>query len=908
MRKAAQSIESMREYFHSLHDTERAEVIELLSASSESSDSTRELIHIFEECQWRDTRLQIIRTLSRNPNQRGLEFLFRLARTPDDLPIAEAAIWSLGQSHQRLAALFLVNFYTNCDELLRPAVVGALGQIPDRTLAKEFLTQLQPAVQAKNNSLVKNLVLTLGELKVKEALPQLQELALQKHNTSISLSALIAIGKIARDPKLLVPLELRFSQDLFEYQLFTSVKTQIQFRSQWKLEDYLSKLFSGQTVHPSLPYELSHFKPEDVKEGFKMFSGAEHLERLCLALSRVDFSGLALWYQELFDLKKLDVDRRKLVLSSISAHLNPQMSLPLSEIIAGKFPDEPELFPLWLKAVVMAVPDADGEAKKYLDDQRFFALPEEVRIASINEIFHFGLIVQAQPARLQKAARILEGILERDSSHRIQARCLRALGQLKFASKKAAELVKQCLSEPQEGQVVLLQSCFQYLEKCPEKNLSELLLRMAPQPGKTTEGADPAKWGTAYLRCLSALPNLPTSSSNLDDYLRVCLKAKGAPLRKMEALRLVAVHRRSGLLAEVVECLKDEERVQLAALITLREIGNEGVADAVAPLLVLDHRSLSGRALDALSSLPGMRSKRVILDYLTDHSLDLDVCDKIIRCLRAPENFSQYFVDVVDDLLKRYPEHPLLDGLLRLREKLSIRISGSTQDRVLPKGVDIQAIDVELSGKIAGYNTFDEFTKSALRSAEIPYLHREMFDEYVDKASSVVEYCKAVDLLLENSLGKKMLFPRIESALHEFQNVLHAAGLNEDYANGEHVIRQLELEKHFSVNAFPLHKMLMIAKDFRTGRVIRDQFKTMDGLRAWAIILLLFCRRIQGVKPLLTVKAGTDDQLVSFSKRLMALQDVRNPVAHRQTVVKFSGLDSVRNEVFGLLSLFPKII
>ena len=192
------SIAELRAYYHSVHDSERADVIALLGSMDDPA-AARELTALYAECEWRSTRLQIIRALAQNPGQRGLELLFQLAQEKQDLPIAEAAVWSLGQTHHVLAARFLVHFYASCDEFLKPTVVGALGQIPDRTLAAQFLAELPRALKANQSALVKNLVLTLGELKVREALPLLQELAADRLQPGTALGALVAIGKIARD-------------------------------------------------------------------------------------------------------------------------------------------------------------------------------------------------------------------------------------------------------------------------------------------------------------------------------------------------------------------------------------------------------------------------------------------------------------------------------------------------------------------------------------------------------------------------------------------------------------------------------------------------------------------------------------------------------------------------------------
>jgi hypothetical protein len=195
----------------------------------------RELIRLFEDSPWRATRIEILGELGRHPTQRTLEFLFKqvmaTAYGEKDLPMAEAALHALGQTRHVLAARFLTRMYPDCDELLKAAVVGAIGQIPDRTLARELLRDLGVARAKGPTPWLQNLILTLGELKIREALPDLESLA-QSPDPGISLSALVAFGKIARDPKPLDRIEARFRADLFQYQLFTSVKSQVQFRRQ----------------------------------------------------------------------------------------------------------------------------------------------------------------------------------------------------------------------------------------------------------------------------------------------------------------------------------------------------------------------------------------------------------------------------------------------------------------------------------------------------------------------------------------------------------------------------------------------------------------------------------------------------------------------------------------------------
>jgi len=906
------SIESLRDYYHSIHDAERVEVIELLGGMEEP-EASRELIQFYEECEWRGTRFTIIQALERNPTQRGLEFLFRLTQKQDDISVAEAAIRSLGQTHHRMAGLFLTNYYPRCPAALKPALVGALGQIPDRTLAVEFLAELPKAIQAQQIPLVRNLVVTLGELKILEALPLLREIALQKQNPTNALCALVAIGKTGRDLKALESLENRFRDDLFEYQIFSSVRAQIQFRSQWKLEDYLSRIFESHKIHPTLPYELTHFLETDVKEGLKLFSGEKHFEKLCFALSKVDFPNSATWYTELLDLKRLTTPQKSLVFQSLSQHRNSTLLPPLLLLQE----DEGHRSAQWLETAALCLPDAEREFKSHFESKIYRELSDNDKIAAINALNNFALIIQTNAEKLQAVTRILETALEMETSLPVQGRIIRALGYLGIHSKKGTTFAKNFLSEVSKAQDLstdsvsnLVGSILKYLELCPDKNCTGSLMALLDVIALPTCRT---ALKVALMRAFTSFPSVPESNiKKIELFVKSSLESfeseEALTIAALNLFRVWKVPTLKNLLSAVMNTMKGNSRIQLTAIIALKSFPGEEPVEKIGGFLNSNLESLAGRALDTLTSLPGLRAKRLIIDFLKDHAADIEICDKVIRCFKLPEGQNDYFVKVLDDILNKFPQHPLSDGLMGLREKLSNEIIGRGRLGFIPKGEDIEIIDRELSGKILGYAAFDESTKSALRSAELPYQHREMFDEYVDKGSSVIEYCKAIDLLLEKALGKKMIFPKLEHSLHEFQNVLHSVGLHEDYPSAQYVLKQMDLEKHFNTQSLPLHKMSIVAYGIRTGRIVNQQFRILDGLRAWAVMLLLFSRKIQGAKPVIFLKNVTDDQIIHFSKSLMKLQDIRNPVAHRQTVVKFLALDEVRSEVFSLLSAFQKMI
>jgi hypothetical protein len=284
---------------------------------------------------------------------------------------------------------------------------------------------------------------------------------------------------------------------------------------------------------------------------------------------------------------------------------------------------------------------------------------------------------------------------------------------------------------------------------------------------------------------------------------------------------------------------------------------------------------------------------------------------------------------VIDGILEKDPEHPHWEGLISLKERLKTESGASSKmlQMTAPLTPEALAADAGLQKLLTSYSALDDSVKTALRSAELPFSHPELFSDSVDKASSVLEYCKALDLQLEKTLGRDQLFPKIERSIQDFQTVIRWVGLEEESIPATQVLASLGLNSVFTVETLPLHKMRILAGQFLSGRIIHDRFKALDGLRAWGVILLLFARKLQGrsisqhggsgdgggtgggsreMKPPLVLKDAKDSQIVTLAKRLIALQEIRNPAAHRQTFLKITGVGEVRTEALELLGLVQK--
>jgi hypothetical protein len=398
------------------------------------------------------------------------------------------------------------------------------------------------------------------------------------------------------------------------------------------------------------------------------------------------------------------------------------------------------------------------------------------------------------------------------------------------------------------------------------------------------------------------------------------LPLKSAPLNsllekefKHDALRLLARHPIDAFLPKVHACLKDNA-LRFQAVITLKSYRNESSAELLAPLLTSSDKALAGRTLDTLTALPGMRAKRLVIDHLRDHALDEEVCSKIVRSFEPPASGQDYFAQIIDGILDAHPKHPQAEELSMLREHITAGAANPTAARRTPTTAELLAIESEIRKNLPSYDSLEDSVKSALRSAEIPFSQPELYDESVDKAASVLQYSKSIDLLLEKNLGQKHLFPRIERSLHELQNVLHLVGLDEDYPNSDLVYKNLGLlPQAFTPGQFPLHKMRQMAIPFLNGRIVNDRLKVIDGLRAWAVILLLYCRKLPNgaggsLKPLISLPQLSDGAAVLLAQRLIALQEIRNPAAHRQTYLRLASVNDVRTDVYKILNAIADAI
>lgn len=892
--KKSAYLSDLRSLYHSLDTDERLKSIHSL-AQEKNSDSTRELIHIFNECGWRETKFQILKSIVVHPDLRCLEFLCAQAQQTEDLPLAEAALQALGETKSIWAARFLSEFYKFSPETLKPACVLALGKLSDRRLLPDFLQDLEKSFKSQQTLLVKNLVLALGELKAQAAIPMLVNIAKNKNFRDVALSAVVSLGKIAKNTKVFNELEDYFKNDSFEYQIFNAAKSQCQFRSDWKLEDYLNKIITQGSFHPALLLEFNAFPVADVKAALDMLAEDELSPMLFKILAKIEFPEVVAWYKEYSHL--VNEKNQEEFLLSLSAHSKTDLLQVLE-----KYADIKNKY--FIKAHLLNSVNPEPELKKFVLSDDFKNVSEVEQIQILNDFYYYLLAYKPNEKVFNQCLKTLETFtIEAKSLKPLSlGRMIRLFAQLNYSSPKLNQFVFSKYVEQRKSCLVYFESQAQdYFWSEINQNINFL-----KNPDFTDDDMN------AILKILINGKENPFTEIKWSDFLKIAASGKSESTQ-IWFLKLIAKFKPVAYKDYILKLAKSSNYIiQFHVILAIKNFADETLSDQLSVFLNSKSKSISGRALDAMLSLPGNRAKRLVFEYFADHYKVSGVVDKVVRSFKPPENDTDYFAvnasKIVSHLEHSEPDFQHLPRLREFADQLSLHQKSFSKVKSIPTDADILAIDHEIEKVIPSYKFFDEASKAALRSAEVTFKHPELFDAFVDKSSVVLGYSKAIDIVLEKQLGRKILFPKLESKLNEFQNVVHSLTLNEDYPQGEKVLRLLQLEKYFSVQSLPVHKMGLVAQGIMNSKIINEHFKILDGLRAWSVMLLIFARKHSALpRPLIAV-VDDEQSCIMLAKKLMWLQDVRNPIAHRQTVVEHKDVELIREEVFQVLKLMDKVL
>jgi hypothetical protein len=923
-------------------------------------ENARHLIRFYSESEWRDHRLDVIRALGYYSDSRSLNFLIRLVirnqsvisiETTIDLGEQQAAILAISQRRQPESLKFLRSFYPVCPESLRPQMAYALGMVLDTGSVIQLRADLAQAEAKQDRFWLRNIILALGELKDYASLPLLRRYFEESNLESkdFLIAVMLSLGRMDRDARWLQKFENRFLSDSILNQVFQSMRAQILVRQQFKLEDYLLKILQQSQPHPALPLELRAFDSEEVEMGLALFDVKSQWNRLLVALLGVQVERrlpylktihhhlLNLQQNETTDADWIQFFKGIQLLRNVSSVESAQR-----EYLEWLFSIRPLSIPLRIKWLEVMM---DSESNSLAQSIKWIAEGNEILTGSDRNAIDF-LNLWSQPQfhhrkgssvnTSSESSQLLDPDIDIDAwwklplSNDVLGRLIRAGAERelnpdamkKFHQQVMKQWKTRTLNKPTSADIGFFSSAFVWFERSAAGQSDLISVTEVQSILKSVQNFSAELKKSLFIRALSFLDSwaqnqkLSVHSDVFHEWILTALTATEVE-QQVLGLRLVRLFPRLEYESAVLDLLQSaQSTLELNAVIALKFYPTSKVATEALVAKIERTKSvpLLGRLLDSLCAHTTLIAKKAVLVFLEKNLDDSQVIDKVFRSFDPERKGGPEYFSTLERILQAHPEHEAWEKLVHLRDRL--RTSSvptlTTASEKLSQPEGLREVDARLLSLIPQFARLDLITQSALRAAELPMLESDENQALpIDKAPTVLEYCKSIDLLLDQVLGKRHLFPKLDTHLHEFQTLWHRLGFMEDYPAADRVMTTLGLKGKMTIEHFPLHKAKLMSSTFFNGKILQDRFKVFDGLRAWAVIFLVFARKIPfttGPLPaMLKLPTFSDEQCISIAKRLMVLQDLRNPAAHRQTYTDPTTVKTVRTEAIEVINLLLKL-
>lgn len=892
----------LRTIDHTYDDEARKEAIQIVGAIA-SADAVRGLIACFKITHWRESKVQIIRALSLNAEERALEFLFDLAKNRDDLSLAAEAIVALGSRPSHPACEFLLQVVSTEDHPLQKEAIIGLGNNPLFPCDDELLAILDHHA-AMPPTTVQLLILALATRRCRRAWTKIK-MFLGDHEANlfpqIYNAALIAAGALAGKDDIAAVRALNTRYHFFAQQLQKSAITQIEMRSATRLDDTLILfLAADDEIRHEYLISLRDYAFDDVLTCAKRMAvelPPERLSQIAVVcnLSEDDERLLEL-------LNEPAVDPRSAAARGLARRL----------LRSGKAD-------IWTKMQAAIKPDrlmkilagvADHRAGAYFYElARMTQLPTPSRIEAIN-----AWVLQAQMAAPADQLPGIEGLLEvatGDVVEHVRFRMIRALGQV--AVKHA--LVDQAFEADLARANAAHSSIYMALSAIGSQAACEQVMRritvLRSQPGQDGELL-------MAIRCLSEFSTLSTTT---------CLESLDQAIVDKAWIWLVRILARvpvRGYDERLVLALESEDyATKMSGLAAIVFNSSPATMNIAFKQVFSDHPAISARAEYAVCLVGWPHHQVFLLDMVGETHFERSRLVRVLRTLvpRADEDCNA-LLRVLDQwlLTERFADdREILSLIANLRDSIvmidvSQRVKSMTTGAPGERAHDGQNAEIDrgLAAVFGAEGFLSENIFSVLRNAELTFKHSDLFNDAVDKSTVVVEYVKSIDLFLQERFGPTLFSRERQEILAKMQSRVLLLQLDDESIATRRRVTDLQCEGFFSADNFPSHKLLTLAKTISSGKILREQYRAIDGLRAWALLLLVFgrefCFRGNDLPAILPVRRPDSLNICEISLALNDLQDLRNRAAHRDTMLQKAALQKVRDQSLSLLGTLVRTL
>lgn len=890
-----EGVEALLRVVEGSHDeAARIEAIDRL-ADAGSRDACRVLIEAYERSAWRETRIALLHALGRMGMERGFEVLVRVVADERDLALGAEAVLALGGSDSAAVGELLASLVAEGDAAHRREAIIALSRQSwpsSRLLARA----LGRARSEGATGLVQYLVIGLGIVGSTDAWPLVEGCLLEPDcPPAVFNAALVAAGRLsdADGARRLEALDVRFR--FFAQQLKGAALAHARVRARLSIEDAVEavRLAVGRDALREGLQLLASFPFQEAREAFAVLAEDASAELRCAV--RAALSDAA---HVPDDLAFLGREAERLAPEAAATLAIALRELEGERALGLLHAELPAQASRALMARVREAAAVDRLSVVVASESE----PNGARIDAVN-----ALVAQARmvPPRAPHAARIGEEVrllARRVASPEVRHRLIRALGQLQVGGDAALSDLGKHL---RPGAAAFGSSAYALSLLGTDDASRVLLARFATPSGGPQAAAEVGQLLGALAR-MGALP--PTSV--LDG-----VTATGRRER-LALLQILAHNRVSGheaLLLQSAGCADFTER--LLAIAAARHNYAPPLREPLLAAFHGDTPSLAQRALDSLCVSGDAAVYAELLTWAFRPGAEAADALKVLRSVTVEPGAHSELVALLDAALRERPQvttdPDVVAAAVHLRDLLDVGDGTTTAG----SGDGAHTLDAELAARLPGYPRYSEAAKSVLRNAELTVGRTDLFDDRVDKSTILIEYVKSIDLVLQEKIGATMFPPQGDGGddvLKRMRSRIVQLGLDDDSRTAPALIELLRCGQDFRPEVLPVQKVVALCRAILTGRIERAPYRIIDGLRAWAMVLLVFGRELQSggvtVEPVLGLHC-TDDGLVSrLAADLNHLQHIRNEAAHRGTVRRMEDLTAARDLALKVLVELDAVI
>jgi hypothetical protein len=336
----------------------------------------------------------------------------------------------------------------------------------------------------------------------------------------------------------------------------------------------------------------------------------------------------------------------------------------------------------------------------------------------------------------------------------------------------------------------------------------------------------------------------------------------------------------------------------------------------------LDHQNLSLRirAIDSLCEGGGYTQHEKLFTWAEQHLENTLLIQKIFDSLhpQLEHDYQSIHKKLENWILERkgaLQQPEILQQASTLYAQLHAGIEKKKIESFYSKDIPLDQknkLDQALLKGIPVYFQLSTGIQSILRSAELMWQYPELYDESIDKSTALIQFTKAIDIFLQGKLGQKLFFHQKRVFFEKMQSRIFELELHDTRLDRRTLLNILQCQDVFTIENFPFHKLHLIVQSIEMGTLLRDPYRVIDGLRAWAILLLIFARDLthcgRKIPSIIAFYHHPKQDLKFLATGLNDLQELRNKAAHHGVISCFTDLDQHRQKTFSYLNVLVQIL